>query len=114
MITAFEVVVITAIIRRSNVILLISVQLLADNCPGLRPCCAGLDALGPRVTKFCVTSTSAVSEPRTPATAATTFTGFADGAAFGAHGTGDRHGCSCLYVGMDQRPKEKNATIVTF
>ena len=88
---------------------------MADGCLGLRPCFAGLDALGPRVMKLSVTRASAVSEPRTSATATTTFTGFLHGAAFGAHRTDDRRrGCWCSYVGISQRQKIGNATTVTF
>ena len=55
---------------------------------------AGLDTLVPRVIKLGVTRTSAVSEPRTTATAATDFARFRDDAAFGAYGTnGRRRGC---------------------
>ena len=71
----------------------------------VRPCFAGPDALGPRVTKLGVTTTSAVSKPRTPATTATGFAGFLDGAAFGTCGT-DRcrgGGCRCSYVAIRQR-----------
>ena len=77
-------------VRTIDVIVLSSVELLVDNYFGLRPRFAGLDALVPRVMKFCVTSTSAMSEPRTAATATTDFAGFADGAAFGAYGIDDR------------------------
>ena len=68
---------------------------MADGCLGLRQCFAGLDALVPRVIKLLgVTSTSAVSEPRTTATAATPFARFPDGGAFGAYGTdGRRRDC---------------------
>ena len=56
----------------------------------------GLDALVPRVMMLRVASTSAVSEPRTSATATTCFPGFLHGAAFGACRTDDRrHGCWC-------------------
>ena len=56
--------------------------------------------------KFCVTSASAVSEPRTTATAATNFPGFRDYAAFGTGGTdGRRRGCRCVYVGVGQNTK---------
>ena len=70
------------------------VRLSADDCLGLRQCFAGLDALIPRVIELGVTSTSAVSEPRTSATAATSFPRFRDDTAFGAYGAGDRRrGC---------------------
>ena len=75
------------------------VRLSANSCLGMHQCFAGLDALVPRVLKIDVTSTSAVSEPRTAATAATSFAGFLDGAAFGAYGTdGRRHGYWCVHV----------------
>ena len=55
--------------------------------------------------KLCVTRTSAVSEPRTTATATTHFPRFLDGAAFRACGTDNRcRGCWCLYAGTDQNP----------
>ena len=62
---------------------------VGDGCLRLRQCFAGLDALVPRVIEFGVTSTSTVSEPRTTATATTSFPGFGDDAAFGAGGTDD-------------------------
>ena len=65
--------------------------MLTVGCLELRPCSAGPDALVPRVTKLGVTSTSAVSEPRTTATTTTTFPRFRDGAAFGAYGIDGRH-----------------------
>ena len=64
-----------------------SAELLANSCLGPRPCFTYLDALVPRVIKFPVSCTSAVSEPRTAATATTAFPRFRDGAASGAHGT---------------------------
>ena len=51
---------------------------------------AGLDALVPRVMKLGVTSTSAVFEPRTTATATTSFARFFDDTAFGAYDAGGR------------------------
>ena len=64
--------------------------------------------------KLCVISTSAVSEPRTAATATTEFAGFLDRAAFGAHGTGSRRrGCWRVYVDIGQRHTQKNAFTVT-
>ena len=63
--------------------------------------------------KVCVTSTSAVFEPRTTATATTAFTRFKDGAALGTYGTDCcRCGCWCLYVGISRKQKRKNALIV--
>ena len=62
--------------------------MLNAGCLQMRPCFADPDALVPRVTRaFCVTSTSAVSGPRTAATATTVLTRFRDGAAFRACGT---------------------------
>ena len=60
-----------------------------------------MDALVPRVIHVRVTSTPAVSKPRTPGTATTSFAGFLDGAAFGAYGSDDR-GCGCwgVHVGV--------------
>ena len=81
---------------------------MADGCLGLQPCFAGLDALVPRVINVCVTSTPAVSEPRTAATATTGFARFPDGPAFGAYGTGDRcRGCWCVSVVVDQRCRKE-------
>ena len=58
--------------------------------------------------KFVVTITSAVSEPRTTATATTSFPRFRDDAAFGAHRTdGRRNDCWCLHVGIGQHEKEE-------
>ena len=75
------------------------VWLCAEGCLGLCQCFTDPDALVPRVTKLGVTSTSAVSEPRTTATATTNFSRFCDDAAFGAYGTDGRrrHGCWCLF-----------------
>ena len=48
-----------------------------------------------------VTSTSAVSEPRTSATAAACFPRFRDDTAFGAYKTDSRRrGCWCAYVSL--------------
>ena len=63
---------------------------------GLRPYFAGLDALVPRVMKLDITTTSAVSEPRTAATTTTAFTRFLDGTAFATFAPDDhrrRRGC---------------------
>ena len=89
-----------------------SVRVSADGCPGLRPCFAGLDALVPRVIKLGVTSTSAVSEPRTAATTTTAFPRFLDGAAFAAYGPDGcrRHdGFWYLYVVFIKRASRENA-----
>lgn len=74
------------------------VGLSVETCLGLQPCFAGMDARVPRVIKLGVTGTSAVSEPRTTATAATDFRRFRDDAAFGAYGT-DGH--SRGFAGVD-------------
>ena len=80
----------------------------ANGYLGLRQCFAGLDALVPRVIKLGVTITSAVSEPRTTATAATYFPRFRDDAAFGTHGTECRcRSYWCVYVGKGQNTKVK-------
>ena len=61
----------------------------------------------PRVMELGVTSSSAVSEPRTAATATTHFAGFLDVAAFRAYGTDGRRRRrrdSCwVYMSMGQR-----------
>ena len=63
---------------------------MGDDCLGLGPCFAGLDALVPRAGEFCAARCSAVFEPRTAATATTALAGFLHGAAFGAHRIDDR------------------------
>ena len=74
------------------------VRLSADGCLGVRQCFfAGLDALVPRVIKLVVTNTSAVSEPRTTATATTNSPRFRNGATFEACGTAGRR-CDCWCV----------------
>ena len=88
-----------------------SAELLANSCLGPRPCFTYLDALVPRVIKFSVSYTSAVSEPRATATATTAFARFPDGAAFGTQGTdGRRRDCGCVCVVIGER---HNATPVT-
>ena len=77
----------------------------------MRRCFAGLDALVPRVIKLGVTSTSAVSGPRTAATATTSLAGLASYAAFGAYGPDARlRGYWCAYVVI----RKKNAKIKTW
>ena len=76
------------------------VRVAIDGCLGLRQCTAGLDALVPCVVKLYFPSTSAVSEPRTTATAATRFPRFRDNATFGACET-DNPRCGYWYVKMD-------------
>ena len=61
------------------------VRLMTHHCLGLSPCSAALNALVPCVLKLCVVSSPAFSEPSTTSTATTVFSGFLDGAAFGAH-----------------------------
>ena len=76
---------------------------------GLPPCFADLDALVPRVFKIGVTSSSAVSEPRTTATATTVFPRFRDGAAFATYMPDGcrRYDCECLYVAFVKEAKRK-------
>ena len=57
---------------------------------------AGIDALGPRVIKIRIIFKTAVLEPSTTQGTTTDFPGFPEEAAFGAHGTGSRHG-TCWY-----------------
>ena len=72
----------------------------------MRPCVADPDALVPRVMELGVTSTPAVSEPRTAATATTACPRFLDGAAFAAYGTdGRRRGD--YWCSFDERKKQK-------
>ena len=90
-------------------------QLLAHHYVGL-PCFAGLNALVPRVTKVCVTRTSAVSKPRTAAGATADFARFLSNAALGTHGTDGRRcrDCWCWHVANDQtHTKVENPTNVT-
>ena len=54
-------------------------------------CFASLDALVPRVLKFCVASDPAASEPRTATTATTEFAGFLHGTTCEAYGTDRRY-----------------------
>ena len=64
--------------------------------------------------KLGVTSTSAVSEPRTTVTAATRFPGFRNDATFGAYGTADRRSDGwCLHVDIGQHNKREKDIIVT-
>ena len=87
--------------RKVNAVLLSSVCLLTDSCPGLSPCFAGLNALVPRVLKSYVTSTSAIFEPGTAASATTAFARFPDGAASGASGTAGRRRLSWCFFNTD-------------
>ena len=76
--------------RRVIVLLTSLLQLLADDCLGLRPCFAGLQTLVPCVVNLGVDGTSAISEPRTSTTATTDFTRSLRDAALGAYGTDTR------------------------
>ena len=74
----------------------------------MRQCFAGLDALVPRVVKLDVTSTSAVSEPRTTVAAATDFLRFHNDTTFGAYRTdGRRRGYWRVYVDIGQNTNTK-------
>ena len=87
----------------------------ADGCLGLRQCFAGLDARVPRVIKLAVTHTSAVSEPRTTATATTAFPRFPDGATFGTYGTDGRRrrrACWCSLVEETNTRRLRGHTLV--
>ena len=100
-------------IRRVIAFWLSTICLLPDGFPGLWPCFAGLNAFVPLVIKVCVTCTSAVFEPRTTASATTSFARFLDYAAFGAYGAGDRRADTwCLHVDIGQHDKGGNALIV--
>ena len=88
---------------------------MADGRSRLRPCFADLDALVPRVVELGVHSTSAVSKPRTTATATTHFPGFGNDVAFGAYGT-DCHlrGCWCMCIcEYWSKHKDENMKTVT-
>ena len=67
------------------------------------------------MTKPCVPSTSAVSEPRTTVTATAPSARFLDDTTFGAYGTVDRRSDGWwLYVDIGQDDKEKrDQSIVT-
>ena len=78
----------------------------------MRPCFADPDAFVPRVIMLGVTSTSAVSEPRTAATTTTAFPRFRDGAAFAAFGPDGRYprgSWYLYYMSIGQRNNEDNA-----
>ena len=59
----------------------------------------------------CVTSTSAVSEPRTAATATTAFPRFSNGTALATYGPSGRRGRDCrdIYVSIGKKNKDENA-----
>ena len=98
----------TGVISKAHVVSSSRVELLADGPIGLSTSFAGLDALVPRVIKIWVTSTSAIVEPRTAATAATSFPGFLHGATYGAYGIDDRRrACWCVHAGIGQTRKYK-------
>ena len=68
----------------------------------MRPCFAGLNTLVPRVMKFRVTRSPAISEPRTTAATAAHFPRFLDSTAVRAYGNEGRcYGCwcSCMKIG---------------
>ena len=89
-----------------GVLLLSGVWLSVDGCClGLRQLFAGPDALEPCMIMFGVASTSAVSEPRTAATAATAFPRFSDGTAFRAYRI-DRRRCGCSLVTQTKKQTE--------
>ena len=74
-------------IEKAVALLLNSILLLTNSCLRVRPYFAGLDTLVPRVMKLRFTRSSAVSKPRTTATAATHLTRFLDGTALGTYDT---------------------------
>ena len=78
-----------SIINKIIAILLDNTVLLGHHGLGLS-CFASLDALVPRVLKFCVVSRPAFSKPRTANCAATEFAEILDGTTCEAKGTGDR------------------------
>ena len=74
----------------------------------MRQCFAGLDALVPRVSKLDIAIASAISEPRTTATAATNSPRFRDDATFGACGSDfSHHDYWCVYVRIGQHTEMK-------
>ena len=70
--------------RRHSLLLFNTIRLLANDCLGVLPSSAGLQALEPRVIKFCVTGASTISKPGTAPTTATAHAGFLRDAAYGA------------------------------
>ena len=96
--------------NRNNGILLSSVSLLIIGYFRPRQCFAGLGALGPRVTNLVITSTSAVSEPRTTFTATTSFSRFLDNTAFGTYRIdGRRYDCWCLNIDIGVKTRTGNS-----
>ena len=78
-----------------------------SECLQPRLCFAGQDAVEPCVTKFCVITSSTVTEPRTAVTATTRLAGFLNGAAFGAYKFACvRHDCWCSHVSINQRSRK--------
>ena len=86
-----------------------TVELLSDDCLGLRPCFAGLQALMPRVINVCVAVTSAFIEPRTSATTTTDFSRSLRYTAFQAHRIDCRHHGRCVWACMCQRHEQQHA-----
>ena len=81
-------------IEKAVALLLNSILLLTNSCLRVRPYFAGLDTLVPRVMKFRVTRSPALSEPRTAPATATHFPRFVDSAAVRAYGNDGRcHDC---------------------
>ena len=96
--------------KASVSILLDHISLLADHRYLGLACFASLDALVPRVLKFRVASSSAVSEPRTATSATTRLARTLDSTACVAYGGDDRrdwcsHGGWVVYT---KREKSKN------
>ena len=77
--------------------LLNTIQLLTNDCLGVLSYSTGLQALEPRVIKFCVTGASTISKPGTAPTTATAHAGFLRDAAYGACRTRERLDC-CVRV----------------
>ena len=77
----FGVYVIAGIVRRDIAVLLDSMSL---------SCCASVDALIPRVLKFCIASSPTVAKPRTTTSTTTKFAGFLDVTTCEAQGTDGR------------------------
>ena len=81
---------IAAIIRVIVAVFLDRISLLAHRRYLGLACFGSLDALVPRVLKFCVASSPALSEPRTAASATTQLAGILDGTTLEAQETDGR------------------------
>ena len=81
---------IAGIIRRVAVALLGRISLLAHRRYLGLACFASLDALVPRMLKFCIASSPALSEPRTATSATTQLAGILDGTTLEAQETDGR------------------------